>query len=232
MSSTTSLTPDELRCRLRGDYAICRRMFGAIFAGEAYRSTADLEQRRQPITTDAEGHLATKYRVDFRVKTLIGPDVYADVTTIGFDLDRPAYPFEAPYAWIISSHVPYSPHFTGGQNWQVCIGSIWSNAEGTMLLGQLFVHIAKLLNWEEVEFSPGYAGWNLAAIDYHRRVYGGRPITAGLRYPTVPADLLERLGAGTAPAEEESLFRARPGAAHAPDAALFAPRGVRLRGAG
>src|SRR2546429_5632004 len=67
------LTPEELKSRLRLDFQVFQRMQGTIFTGEAYRSKVDLDGRRNPITSVDQGHLATKYRVDFHVKTLIGP---------------------------------------------------------------------------------------------------------------------------------------------------------------
>jgi len=72
-------------------------------------------------------------------------------------------------------------------NAPVCLGETWLNAEGAMLLGQLFVHIAKLLNWDEVGRGSGYSGWNGEAIAYHKRVYGDKPLNPDLRYPSVPA---------------------------------------------
>ena len=185
------LSPEELKSRLQLDFQVCQYMFGTIFTGEAYRTTSDLEKRSNKITSLSEGHLAKKYRVDFHVKTLIGPSKFADLTTIGFDLDVDNYPFGTPITWLISAHVPYSPHFRQGA--PVCLGDtstgIWPSSKGHMLLGQLFVHIARLLNWDEVALDSGYVGWNGEAIAYYKRVYKGRPITEGLQYPVLPPHL-------------------------------------------
>jgi hypothetical protein len=163
-------------------------MFGAgrIFQGEAYQDTQDMEQHRNQITSLYEGYRAKKYSIDFRVRTLIGPGPFAESTTIGFDLDVRNYPYEEPATWIISSHVPYSPHFKPGS--PVCIGEVWQRARGRMLLGHLLVHIAKLLNWDENARS-GYVGWNPEAIAYHQQIYGGKPLTEGLQYPILPPEV-------------------------------------------
>ncbi len=149
------LSPDELRSRLKLDYIVCRRMFGEVFSGEAYRTTSDLQRLKDPIMSPDDGHYARKYRIDFHVKTLIGPGRLTDLTTIGLDLEAGNYPYEEPRIWIISSHIPYSPHFKKNA---VCTGDIWERSEGRMLLGELLVHIARLLNWDVR--SRGYEGWN------------------------------------------------------------------------
>jgi hypothetical protein len=176
-------------------------MRGTLIDAQAYRSSEDLERARNPIAAVGDAHLAIKYKVTFRVPTLIGPGPMADATTIGFDLSTGNYPFSEPATWIISPHVPYSPHFKKGA--PVCIGEIWKAGKGRMLLGQLFVHIAKLLNWEEVSRGGGYVGWNGAAIDYHARVFGGKPITPGLVYPALPIDITH------GPSSDAQLFAGR-----------------------
>lgn len=183
------LSPEELRARLKLDFQVCQYMFGAVFSGEAYRTSSDMEKRVNQITAAGEGHLARKYRVDIHVKTLIAKGKFADVTTISFDLDVAGYPFEKPATQILSSHTPYSPHFKRGA--PVCIGEIWGRAQGHMLLGQLLVHIARLLNWDETARGGGYVGWNADAIAYHKQVYGDRPLDENLQYPTLPPDLYD-----------------------------------------
>jgi hypothetical protein len=204
MSTMQRLTPQELRSRLSLDFRVCQHMFRTsnILAGEAYQHTSDLERGRNAIITPDRGHLARKYVVDFHVRTLIGRGRYADVTTIGFDLDVRNYPYEAPATWIISSPVPYSPHFKNRA--PVCIGEIWERANGYMLLGQLLVHIAKLLNWDE-RMRSNYTGWNPDAIEHHRLVHRGRPITEGLQYPMLPPDL-HNPNTPAAPASEPQVW--------------------------
>jgi hypothetical protein len=182
-----ALTLDQRHSRLRYDWTIAQRMFGSVFSGEAYTSTEELEQRTSPITMIGEAHRALAYRVDFFVPTLIGPGEFAPVTTIGFGLETGDYPYSEPLTWIISDHVPYSPHFTRAK--PACLGELWPRAHGKMLLGQLFVHVAKLLNWDEIGRDSGYVGYNPAAIAYHRAHYGDRPLDPHLQYPTLPTDL-------------------------------------------
>lgn len=200
------LSPDELKSRLMLDYRVCQRMFGGVFTGEAYRTTSDLEQRRNPITSVQDAGLAVKYRIDFQVKTLIGRGPTADHTIFGFDLEVGNYPYNEPYAWLISSHVPYSPHFKA--SWPICTGNGWEQANGHMLLGELLVHIAKLLNWDEKNIVN--EEWQRDAIKYHRKVYKGRPITPGLRYPVVPVDLLYGSNAAPPPPPPPRHFLFRP----------------------
>jgi hypothetical protein len=159
-------------------------MFGPLFSGEAYRTSMDLELRKDPITLAHEAPFARKYRIEFHVKTLIGPGMFTNRITIGFDLDVPDYPFSEPISWLISPEIPFSPYFKKGTF--VCIGDIWQWSKGEMYLGQLLVHIAKLLNWEPGTANPGYTGRNPEASAYYQRVFGKRPITEGLHYPALP----------------------------------------------
>lgn len=181
------LSPYQIKERLRLDYLICQKMFGSLFSGKAYRTTQDLELQRNPILSAEEGHLAKKYRIDFHVRTLIGPGEFTDLITIGIDLDVQNYPFEEPISWLISKPIPFSPHFRKGA--PICIGEIWQFSEGEMLLGQLLVYIAKLLNWEPETRQEGYIGWNEEAAAYHQKIYKGSPLTKGLVYPLLPSKI-------------------------------------------
>jgi len=180
------LTPDELKSRLRLDFQVFQRMQGAILRGEAYQTTTDLNSRRSPITSVEQGHLATKYRVDFHIKTLIGKGKFSDLTSIGFDLDVGNYPTAEPATWVITKPVPYSPHFKEG--YPVCLGETWQRGNGRLLLGHILIHIAKLLNWDEIAREGGYQGWNGEAIAYHQHTYKGRPLTENIAYPMIPPE--------------------------------------------
>jgi len=222
------LSPDQLKRRLAFDFKVCQRMFGVVFSGEAYRNSTDLQKRRNLITLPGDGYLARKYRVDFHVRTLIGPGSFADTTTIGFNLEAENYPYEEPHTWLISPHVPYSPHFRR-KTPSVCIGPIWEDADGDMLLGELFVHIARLLNWDG---DKGYRGWNPEAVAFYLNTYGERPLTPGLRYPLLPTDLVH--GLPTTAAQEEAMqqstiFRPRTSSVNTSNAAsstVFRRRGT------
>ena len=71
-----SLTPQQRNSRLDFDFQACKQLNGEVVHVNAYASTADLEQRLNEIdsidSTD-RGHLATKYRVEYRIPTLVGP---------------------------------------------------------------------------------------------------------------------------------------------------------------
>jgi hypothetical protein len=222
------LSPDQLKRRLTFDFKVCQRMFGEIFSGEAYRNSTDLQKRRNPIMVPEDGHLARKYRVDFHVRTLIRPGTFADITTIGFDLEAGNYPYEEPHTWLISPHVPYSPHFRR-KTPPVCIGPIWEDADGDMLLGELFVHIARLLNWDG---GKGYPGWNPEAVAFYRSTYGERPLTPGLRYPLLPTDLVHGLPSTVAqeePMQQSTAFHPRTHSvniSHAASSTVFRRRGT------
>jgi hypothetical protein len=181
------LSPDQLKSRLALDFQVCQHMFGAVFSGEAYRNSRDLQKRRDPVTLPENGYLAVKYRIDFYVKTLVGRRRTTDTTTIGFDLEMSNYPYEGPHTWLISSHVPYSPHFRRNVP-SVCIDPFWEDAQGEMLLGELLVHIARMLNWDGN--GRGYPGWNFEAAAFYQQTYGDKPITANLLYPLPPNYLL------------------------------------------
>jgi hypothetical protein len=62
-----------------------------------------------------------------------------------------------------------------------------------MLLGDLFVHIAKLLNFDEPEYKvPTYVGYNREAVRYWTTVLGRQPLTKNISYPVVE-DILREL---------------------------------------
>ena len=181
------LTPDQLRSRLDLDFRVLHDMSSPLFTATAFRSAADLRQRRTPVLHATDGRDATHYLVTFHVPTLIGPGRFSATTTIGLDLTVRGYPFVEPLTWLESDPVPFSPHFKRGA--PVCIGEAWQQAGGRMLLGQLVIHVCRMLNWDEIARGGGYVGWNPDAIAYHHEHYGDRPLTEGLAYPTLPAHL-------------------------------------------
>jgi len=211
------LSPHQLASRYAFDFRVVRRMCDTVLDAEAFRSVADLSRGGPEIVDEGHGGLATCYRVKFHVPTLIGPGRFAPETVIGFNLAVGDYPYAAPVSWVISDHVPYSPHFRSGA--PVCIGEVWSQSRGRMLLGQLLVHVARLLNWDEVARGGGYRGWNGAAIDYHAAVFGDRPLDPSIRYPNLPLDLTHGIDASdelfrsvseTVVGDDGAFFRAAP----------------------
>lgn len=186
MEIQTTLDIDDLRSRLKLDYQVVMLMRSPLIIIEAYRNVDDLRARRDPVVSEAEGHLATHYRVDYNIKTLIGQGRYSNKTTVHFDLFANIdYPFEEPGCFVIDSPMPWSPHFYIGHT--ICLGPLWEQAEGNLLLGQLLVHVAKLLNFDEPEYAEAnYGGYNPDAVEYWEKVLERQPITKNLRYPPLP----------------------------------------------
>jgi hypothetical protein len=181
------LTPQQLAERRTGDHRILRQMVGPTFDFTAYRSVTDLQHRRHPITSDADGQHATAYLIELRIRTLIGAGKFRDATRIGIDTNVAGYPQQEPNTFLLDTPVPYSPHFRQGM--PVCIGGYWADREGQVLLGHLVVHIARLLNWDEVARGGGYVGWNAEAIAYHAHHYGARPLDPDVVYPALPGSV-------------------------------------------
>jgi hypothetical protein len=177
---------NDLQSRLRFDYQVVMQMRSPLMVVEAYRNVDDLTLRQTPILRVEEGHLATYYRVDYHIKTLIGPGRYSNKTTVKFDLFADNnYPVSQPSCFVIEGTMPWSPHFYEDQ--PVCVGDIWEEAEGGMLLGELMVHVAKLLNFDEPEYDdPRYGGYSPEAIDYWVRELNRQPLTRNLPYPVLP----------------------------------------------
>jgi hypothetical protein len=178
------LTADELRKRYAFDFRVIRELDGPVLTVRAFRSTADLESDRYAITSIENGHQATRYRIDYHVRTLIARGRWQETTSIGFDLSVDDYPTHEPANWIMSDNAPFSPHFRRGS--PVCTGELWSAARGHVLFAHLVLHVARLLNWDEVARGGGYSGWNEDAIRYHRDHFAGRPLNSSLRLPTLP----------------------------------------------
>src|SRR5262249_50245357 len=178
--------PTDILQRRRFDFEVLRDMQCDTFRSEAYASTDDLNHRRRQITSMAEAGRASKYRFLLRIRTLTGPGKFAAETEIGIDTEVVDYPRNAPNTWILSPHVPWSPHFL--KNSPICIGEeFWAARKGHVTLGHLAVHIARMLNWDEKGRGAGYRGWNGEAIRYHQRHFGGRPLDSNVVYPNLPS---------------------------------------------
>lgn len=192
------LPPEQLKGRRVLDFDVLTAMSDrcAIVAVEAYASGSDLRARRNRITDRAAADRARHYRVIYRIRTLVGAGRYTDETHIHIDTEVSNFPYQEPASWVLTQ-TPWSPHFKTGA--VVCTGDHWK-ADGHTLLGHLVRHHAKLLNWDEKARGGGYRGWNGAAIDWHRRHYGDKPLAQGLRYPEIPVDIAYGLASG--PAEE------------------------------
>lgn len=180
---------DKNRARLDGRRDIDYRVITAMaercptLEVEAYASASDLKLRRNRITEPTDGHLAAHYRTTHKIPTLVGPGQFAPETVIRIDAEVAGYPSTPPASWVLTK-TPWSPHFRAES---ICIGQIWEAPEN-VLLGHMVRHHARLLNWHEIARGGGYVGWNGAAIEYHRKHYGTRPLN-DVRYPEIPEDI-------------------------------------------
>lgn len=176
---------EELANRLRFDHRILTDMRCPTFAFESYRTSWDLDRRSGAIDAGGETGEARKYRFILRVPTLISPTEWAPETEIGVDVDVNDYPGRPPNTFVLSPHIPWSPHFKRGS--PVCIGpEFWEGRRGHVVLGDLVIHLQRLLNWDEKGRGPGYQGWNRDAIRHHNSVLGGRPLDDSVVYARLP----------------------------------------------
>lgn len=222
------LTPEQLKSRLTWDYQVAVKMRSPLMSVTAYRNADDLKRRRNPIVSEDEGHLATHYLVDYYVKTLVGPDEYSDKTSIMFDLfansnGRDDYPYAPPSCIVISNRIPWTPHFTEGR--PVCTDDdLWGASGGRKLLADWVVHVAKLLNFDEIPRTENYGGYTPAAARYWRDKLKRQPLTPNLHYPALPdpAKELEQ-----SPVEEMFKVRSKPaGEMFQPRATANQTRGI------
>ncbi len=219
------LTPEQLKSRLKMDYQVVTRMRTPLIAVTAYCNADDLEKRRNPIVSEDQGHLATHYIVDYRIRTLVAPDEYYDKFSVKFDLQANGnYPFSWPGCFVISSRLPWTPHFRQGT--PICIDhDMWRDKGGRMLFGELVVHVAKLLNFDEIPRTDNYGGLNPPAAEYWRTKLGKQPVTRNWPYPPLPplVDELTLFSPSSGPSSD--LFNPRPSASPSPQAfsELFQP---------
>ncbi|HEU4710825.1 MAG TPA: hypothetical protein VFS76_04630 [Pyrinomonadaceae bacterium] len=209
------LSPEQLQSRLKMDYQVVMRMKTPLINVTAYRNADDLEKRQNPIMSEDQGHLATHYIADYRIKTLAGPDDFMEKTSVSFDLlANGNYPFSWPGCFVISSRLPWTPHFR--QNTPICIDhDMWKDSRGKMLFGELVVHVAKLLNFDEIPRSENYGGYTPAAAAYWRTKLKKQPITPNLPYPPLPPLV-----------DELTLFSASRG----PSSDMFSPKSQSIGG--
>ena len=107
---------------------------------------------------------------------MVGPGRYSNETTVRFDLFADNnYPESEPPCFVIESELPWSPHFH--PELSVCTGDIWDEADGNMLLGELMVHVAKLLNFDEPFTTDVELGYQPEAARYWVNELGQGPIS-------------------------------------------------------
>jgi hypothetical protein len=181
-----TISNQQLQERLRFDYKVAIGMRSPIMNIAAYHNADDLRARRNTIISEDEAHLATHYRADYYIRTLIGPDHYSECTSVHFDLlANNNYPFSEPSCWIIESQMPWSPVFLRGRPIALLF-SEWHNAQGKMLFGHVLIRVAMLLNFDGLPPSSEYVGYNGEAVHYWRTYLNMRPINPQLPYPVLP----------------------------------------------
>lgn len=213
------LTAEQLRTRLKMDYQLVVKMRSPLMTITAYRNADDLNNRRNPIVSEEEGHLATHYLVDYYIRTLVGPDEYSDKTSVKFDLlANGNYPYTIPGCYVTSSRLPWTPHFKAG-NIPICTDyDMWEAAKGRLSLAHWVIHVAKLLNFDEIPRTENYGGFNPDAARYWREKLKMQPLTP-LEYPPLP-DVDDKTALFSAAQSRVSdMFQAAP----EPTAGLFEP---------
>jgi hypothetical protein len=81
--------------------------------------------------------------------------------------------------------MPWTPHFS--RNRPICTDEeIWLAAKGRLLLGHWLVHVAKLLNFDEIPRTENYGGYNPDAAAYWRAKLNRQPLTPDFPYPVLP----------------------------------------------
>lgn len=214
------LTPEQLQSRRRFDWMIAQKMNSSpLVQIETFKTLADLHSRKNPIIREQDGHRASAYLIEYRIRSLVGEGKFHERFDVAFDLLAGGnYPFSEPACFVTSQPIPWSPHFLPGKG-AICLGELWTQARGAMTFGHLIVHVAKLLNFDEPDREPSYGGWNGAAVNYWRKVLRREPITKNLVYPTLPAEITHAIEV-----PQKLLFRPAAAAA-APAQSHFRPRG-------
>jgi hypothetical protein len=178
---------DSVTTRLAFDYEVVSQLHSPIIRAvrafdsfESYRAGRDL-----PAEHGFEGR-AILYLVEYHVRTFASREQYIERVGVCFDLlAGGSYPFTKPAVTVVTRPIPWSPHFHLPSG-TVCVGNIWANAGGRMLLAQMIVHVARLLNFDEPK-SVREANWNREADEYWRGVLKCRPINSQLEYPILPS---------------------------------------------
>lgn len=181
-----TLSPELAIARRRLDY---RAM--AALTSPTLASVTALDAGGKALTREeGERGRATVFIVEYAMKFLTGPGTTGDRVKVRFDLSLSKdYPLTPPDVRVISQPLPWSPHVLATVG-SVCIGEIWSNARGAMLVAHLVGHVAKaVLNCDEPDRGAWYGGWNAEAVKYWRDTMNRQPLVAGVHYPTPPAEV-------------------------------------------
>ncbi len=208
----SQLTPAELLSRQRGDHKLVAALGDSAcpIRVTGHRTGEDVRANRSPVAP-GERTPPAHYRVVYDFDTLRGPGMRHRPTVVHVAPNASgSYPATAPSAWVISDVVPWTPHFAA--NVPICHGShVWL-ANRTQLVDYI-IHLGKLLNFDEPPPSPGYHGYNSAAIAYWRTKMRLRPLDPTLQFPTIQLEHVLRTGVTRAPATQPPAtgrFRAAP----------------------
>ncbi len=186
------LTREQLADRLRlVDYRLAIDMRCPVMEISAHATKDEATRCANPITRPADAHHAWFYRVGYRIKTLLGPHRYSDPAQdpvqVLINLNANGnYPFSRPESYVIGRVLPWSPHFAPGI--AVCFerpGRVW-RSDGKTTLGHLLLHLARLINFDEVIADQSYGGYNPDAVKHWRSALHAQPITPDLPYPVLP----------------------------------------------
>lgn len=180
------LCPADRASRREFDWRVVGKMSGGQYRFTAHRTAQDAASGHHPILGAQDARYAVHYRAVYALRTLVGPGQYSPQTIVRVDASDPGYPYAEPTGWVVEdagSRLPYSPHFARGV--PICNGTVWRR-DGRVLMGHYLIHIAHLLNWDEI-LPPNYGGYNSAAIRWWRENIN-RPLDPDLIYPALPIE--------------------------------------------
>lgn len=186
-----SLTSAQLRSRRRFEYDVLRAMTGEVVQSTAHADPRAMASGRDPIIDPQHALFATCYVVTLHVPTLVGPTATRRSTTIAINARVPDYPFAPPLVWAVHRPVPWNPHFHPDTG-VFCIADAWDRERGTTLLGDVIVHLARLLNWDEQRQDRTYVGWNAPAAQQYWQ-QRAQPLNRHQPLPRLPRELLHDL---------------------------------------
>lgn len=184
------LTPAELAGRLAFDFRVMEALASPYLnAPRAFASERDARAGRALTAAEGRAGRGAIYLVEYRFPMAKNPTERLVRATARFDLLAGGnYPFSPPAVQMVSAPIPFSNR-VHAQTGAVCTGSVWSDAEGEMLLAQLVVHAMRLLNFDEPSRGAPSDTFNAVALEYWRRTLGGAPLNPGFDYPTLPPEL-------------------------------------------
>jgi hypothetical protein len=183
-----SLSPRLQRSRKAYDFEVADAILPhPIMSKKAYASIDDARRGRELSREDGLAGRANVYDVTFTFNIKAGERRSIPSATARFDLDANGnYPFSAPSVQFHGA-IPWILHVQPSSG-MVCLGDAWRRAQGKMLLAQLAIQVAHMLNFDEPDCGQAVE-FNNAALDYWRETMGSKPLHAALVYPSLPLHL-------------------------------------------